>query len=221
MKKGKESSYSHLLIWVYWQVNFSAMNRLISCNQYTQSINNKAKYWQHVVRNLYIIQRYWLTISLSVTRIWWPTSESIIQVMPYLCFKFSGVIGQFNSVAIRLWVWTEYFRPGEYRMSYWGPGFLAVVWFCFSPTPPPSESCLPFPVFLFVVAGRAYWQERGEGVREEPNHKWQRESLVIYKSFNVLCSIFSVRYQLIQCHHRHTLLAPSNFRQLILTTPLW
>jgi hypothetical protein len=56
---------------------------------------------------------------------------------------------------------------------YRGPGYLAVVWFGSKPAPFPlpllSANCLSFSVFLCVF-GRAYWQERGRGDREEPNH---------------------------------------------------
>jgi hypothetical protein len=48
--------------------------------------------------------------------------------------------------------------PREYWMNYRGAGFLADVWFGFSPPPPHSQSasCISFSVFL--VPSRAYWR---------------------------------------------------------------
>jgi hypothetical protein len=69
------------------------------------------------------------------------------------------------------------------------------TWLLPHPLPPhPSSSCLCFSVFL-CVAGRAYWQERGfeglEEVGEEPIIR-QRDSLVLYKSFKLSCSLYVV-----------------------------
>ncbi len=56
-------------------------------------------------------------------------------------------------------------------MIYRWPGFLAVVRFSLSPTPPPlsrHQVVSVFSVFL-CVAGRAYWRERGGGGPESYN----------------------------------------------------
>jgi hypothetical protein len=63
-------------------------------------------------------------------------------------------------------------RARKYWMIIRGPGFLEVVWFGSSPSP--SASCLSFSVFL-CVAGRVYWQQRGEGEGKEPNHMTARK----------------------------------------------
>jgi hypothetical protein len=152
-----------------------------------------------------------------------PRKLYILYMWSYLCFHFYGVIGQFNSVAIRLWFWTEYLCPREYRMSYKGPGFLAVGWFGSSPKP---DHPLPLPpvsklsLFLSLPVCRRRWWGRGG---ERSQIIWQQESLVLYKSFNALCSVI---YQLIHCNQPHTPQAPSAVPETTsirigLYLPLW
>jgi len=78
-----------------------------------------------------------------------------------------------------------------YRMIYWGPSFLAVLWFGSTPTPHPplpSASYLSFSVFL-CVAGRAHWPERGEGVHGRAAKSYEREKACssINHSLGTLC----------------------------------
>jgi len=86
-----------------------------------------------------------------------------------------------------LWIMWTCTRRREYWMIYRGPGFLDVVWFG---PPPPS-----FSGFL-CVAGRIYWRE--EGVGQEPII-WGRESLVVYKSVNTLCTPYLNGGSLVLC----------------------
>jgi hypothetical protein len=75
--------------------------------------------------------------------------------------------------------------PGrEYCRNFRGPGFLAVVWFC---SPPFSGSELSFSYFL-CVAGRACWRKKGGGGGGRSQVIRPRESLVLYKSFNISAS---------------------------------
>ncbi len=65
--------------------------------------------------------------------------------------------------------WYTFRYPREYWMIYRGPGFLAVVWFGSSLSPPiPSASCRTFSGFL-CVAVRAYWG--GGGVAKSYDRK--------------------------------------------------
>ncbi len=80
----------------------------------------------------------------------------------------------------------------EYRIIYWGPGFLDVVWFSSSPTTSPSVSKLSLllsHLLSLCVAGRAYCREEG-GKRQIIG---RRERLVLYRTFNTLC--WNSRYQ--------------------------
>ena len=72
-------------------------------------------------------------------------------------------------------------------MIYRGPGILGVEWFSSTPAPfrhPPVSKMSIFPSHPVCVTGRAYWREsrrRSQTIR-------RRESLVLWKSFNTLCS---------------------------------
>ncbi len=93
---------------------------------------------------------------------------------------------------LQVYVLTVYVSR-EYWMIYRGPGFLAVVWFGSSPTPPPSANCLSLspPLSLsphlskLIVCRRSSDGSGRRGMEEGPNHTTAR-SLVLCKSFNTL-----------------------------------
>jgi hypothetical protein len=74
--------------------------------------------------------------------------------------------------------------PREYWMIHRGPGFLAVVWFGSSPSPPPS-SVSKFSIVLSLPVGLTDGEEGGKGVGRSQIIRW-RESLVLYRSSNTL-----------------------------------
>ncbi len=87
-------------------------------------------------------------------------------------------------------------KDTEYWMIYRGPGFFAVVWFVFSPpplhplqSPPlPSESLTGDIQYIKTIRKRDLLTGIGNRMgRGRSQIKRQRESLVLCKSFNILC----------------------------------
>ncbi len=81
-------------------------------------------------------------------------------------------------------------RSREYWMFYRGPGFLAVVWLGYSPTPSTLLQwaiCISFSVFLCVTSPVELTDERGGRGWARSQIIRRGESLVLYTSLNTLC----------------------------------
>ncbi len=96
----------------------------------------------------------------------------------------------------RHYVFVLGWRQREYWMIYRGPGFLSIVWFCSSHVPPPSPAS-KLSLFLRLPGCCRSSLLTGEGGTGGPVKSQiirRRECLVLYKSFNTLCSNQSVKY---------------------------
>ncbi len=122
--------------------------------------------------NLYRIQGYFCTV-------WW---VSFSHVTKHSC-RSSCIATYFPLMTVSLCIREDW-------LFYRRPSFLAVVWFGSMPPPPPP----PFPVSEFFSLSQftcvlTFQFNDGRGGR---GRAWsriipQRESLVLYKSFNTLC----------------------------------
>ncbi len=77
----------------------------------------------------------------------------------------------------------------EYWLIYRGIGLRLYDLAPSLPPHPPSPVGM-LSVYFLRVAGRAYWQKRGEGAGEEPNHTTARKPCPL-SVMNILCSLLS------------------------------
>ncbi len=103
---------------------------------------------------VWILRKLWEEVEITP----WPDGcdthiSNLSKMLGYvrICHQFNTI----NICAYRSWGGggLNIVHASEYWMIYRGPGFLADVWFGFSPRPHKSASCLSFLVFLRFGGG--------------------------------------------------------------------